>query len=148
MRIRKKETSVGLIGKVLNILNNSKQDAYSCDYINNLTIYSEEEVKTNKTWIDGKPIYRKVLTGTLPNGSGENTFIFNNIEIINFYGKIKSTAGTSFLINTYYMPLPAYSISGWIDSDKNLKIECGGNYNTSSEYEIIIEYTKTTDPVG
>lgn len=26
-------------------------------------IYSTEEVKTNKVWIDGKPIYRKVIKG-------------------------------------------------------------------------------------
>lgn len=49
------------------------------------------------------------------------------------------------MINTYYTPLPAYSISGWIDNSGNLKIECGTNYNTSSKYEITIEYIKTTD---
>ena len=32
-------------------------------------VYSTDEVKTNKVWIDGKPIYRKVVDcGALPNG--------------------------------------------------------------------------------
>lgn len=117
---------------------------YSCNYVNGLETYSTDETRVG-TWIDGKPIYRKVLTGTLPTGSGENTFNFSGISIINFYGKIKATSGASFLINTYYTPLPAYSISGWLDSNGNLKIECGTNYRTTSEYNITIEYTKTND---
>lgn len=122
--------------------NNLNQDM--ADSFKNNNIYSETETVIGK-WIDNKPIYRKVLTGTLPTGSGENTFSFSGISIINFYGKIKSTSGASFLINTYYTPLPAYSISSWIDNSGNLKIDCGTNYNTSSEYKIILEYTKTTD---
>ena len=106
-------------------------------------IYSTTETVVG-TWL-GKPIYRKVFTGTLPTGSGENTFNFSGINIINFYGEIKATSGATFLINTYYTPLPAYSISSWIDNSGNLKIECGSNYNTSSKYFIIVEYTKTTD---
>lgn len=114
---------------------------YSCNYVNGLETYSTDETRIG-TWVDNKPIYRKVLTGTLPTGSGENTFSFSGISILNFYGKIKATSGATFLINTYYTPLPAYSISGWIDNSGNLKIECGTNYNTSSKYEITIEYTK------
>lgn len=106
-------------------------------------IYSTTETVVG-TWM-GKPLYRKVFTGTLPTGSGENTFNFSGINIINFYGEIKSKSGATFLINTYYTPIPAYSISGWIDNSGNLKIDCGSNYNTSSQYEIVIEYTKTTD---
>lgn len=34
MRIRKKETSVGILGKILNIFSNSNKDSYSCKYIN------------------------------------------------------------------------------------------------------------------
>lgn len=29
-----------------------------------LDVYSEEETKTNKVWIDGKPIYRRVFIGS------------------------------------------------------------------------------------
>lgn len=34
MRIKKKETSVGILGKILNAFSNSNKDAYSSDYIN------------------------------------------------------------------------------------------------------------------
>lgn len=33
-------------------------------------IYSTEETKTGELWIDNKPIYRKVLTGNMPNVTG------------------------------------------------------------------------------
>lgn len=127
------------------VVNNNDDDliTINTNLINLITYFTTETVVG--TWIDSKPIYRKVLTGTLPTGSGENTFNFSGINIINFYGKIKATSGATFLINTYYTPIPAYSISSWIDNSGNLKIECGSNYNTSSQYEIVIEYTKTTD---
>ena len=51
-------------------------------------IYSTTETVVG-TWM-GKPLYRKVFTGTLPTGSGENTFNFSGINIINFYGEIQS----------------------------------------------------------
>ena len=31
-------------------------------------VYSTEEVKTNKVWIDGKPIYRKVIANNVSCG--------------------------------------------------------------------------------
>lgn len=35
MRIKKESKSVGVLGKILNLFSNSKDDTYSCDYINN-----------------------------------------------------------------------------------------------------------------
>lgn len=35
MRIKKESKSVGIVGKILNLFSNSKEDTYSCDYINN-----------------------------------------------------------------------------------------------------------------
>ena len=133
------------MNEIKNVVNNNDDDLITINKkLTDATTYSTDEIRVG-TWIDEKPIYRKVLTGTLPTGSGENTFNFSGINIINFYGEIKATSGSTFLINTYYTPLPAYSISSWIDNSGNLKIECGSNYNTSSKYFIIVEYTKTTD---
>lgn len=144
MRIKKVSQTTSTQAQVVDGYSTSTTDSYSCNYVNNINTYSTNEIRIG-TWIDGKPVYRKVFTGTLPTGSGENTFNFSGINIINFYGEIKSKSGATFLINTYYTPIPAYSISGWIDNSGNLKIDCGSNYNTSSQYEIVIEYTKTTD---
>lgn len=59
--------------KILNTYSESQTDTYSCDYINNLVqggneqsggvSYSTEE-QIIGTWIDGKPLYRRVFTAT------------------------------------------------------------------------------------
>lgn len=114
------------------------------DSFKNNNIYSETETVIGK-WIDNKPIYRKVLTGTLPTGSGENVFTVPNAKIINFNGIIKSTYNQ-------WWPIPAiysednYRIYTYISLDRTqLKVDCGSYFSTNSQYEIIIEYTKTTD---
>ena len=46
MRIKKKEQSVGLLGKIVNLLSNSKQDTYSCDYINTKSKELQDSIPT------------------------------------------------------------------------------------------------------
>jgi hypothetical protein len=73
MRIKKILDAVGLVGNVLNQKSSSKKDAYSCDYVNKLNTYSEEEQIVG-FWIDGKPLYRKVYDcGKLSNGGKKET---------------------------------------------------------------------------
>lgn len=49
--------------------------------------YSTEETVCGK-WIDGKPIYRKVITGTLAKDSG-NAYVFANVSELNIGRMIK-----------------------------------------------------------
>lgn len=116
------------------------------DYVDKNT-YSTDEIVIG-TYL-GKPLYRKVLTGTLPTGKGENNFnLPSECSIKRKYGRIKSTLGPIFELDTYYIPSNAYSISSWITADEHgLKVDCGANYNKSSKYEITVEYIKTTDEV-
>ena len=85
MKIKKKSQSVGILGKILNIISNSDKDTYSCDYINNCISYSTDETFTGKYWIDDKPIYRKVVIlhdyGTLANNKIVSVEI-NNIDTL------------------------------------------------------------------
>ena len=46
MRIKKKEQSVGLLGKIVNLFSNSKQDTYSCDYINTKSKELQDSIPT------------------------------------------------------------------------------------------------------
>lgn len=108
-------------------------------------VYSTSEVKTNKVWIDGKPIYRKVLSGTLPTGTGGNSFFISNSEIISVNGFVKSTYGQWWSINNYFSE-QKYSINCRLSENRNeIVLECGAFYNTSSKYFLIVEYTKKTD---
>ncbi len=103
----------------------------------NMGIYSTEEIRIG-TWIDGKPIYRKVIKGT-----SQNDFILvsNVSEIITCYGY--------FIYNTLRLEIPFYSSTtnyfqtGITDGNAVSNVK-GSSLN--NPYVIVIEYTKTTDP--
>ena len=88
-----------------------------------------------------KPIYRKIIKDTL---------ISNNITIQNSY--IRKVYG--FVQSRYnqWWPMPGiYSDSGYnnffyLNADRNtITIDYNSYYDTSCQYEIVVEYTKTTD---
>lgn len=103
-------------------------------------IYSLEEVKTNKVWIDGKPIYRKVIVSTfsISDGSSKAIPLNNNIETPISCTFISNNGGESLGVRNYgtivdYFPtgLTIYTETGWALA--------------SGEHIIILEYTKATD---
>ena len=63
MKIRKKETSIGVVGKVVNTKTNSDNDTYSCNYIN-----ADEFTIDNST--------------TLGEGSKTLTNKYNKIDVV------------------------------------------------------------------
>jgi len=116
------------------------------------TTYSLSETDTGKTWVDGKPIYRKVIDfGALPNTSDKFVplDITNLDRIIFLYGLARDT------LTGNYFPLPNGTTVGspyLID----FAIASGGEYTnairirtqtdrTNFNAYIILEYTKTTD---
>lgn len=50
-------------------------------------IYSTSEIKTNKIWIDGKPIYRKVIKDINVTGNMSEIIStgLSNVNVINIY---------------------------------------------------------------
>lgn len=117
----------------------SDTDTYSCNYVNDLTTYSTTEQVVG-TWIDGKPLYRKVYKETknvtsysLTPPSNVNTYV--NIEIM-------QQDDSNAWIKDY----------AWSTSNDYLRVfitNAGIQVRTSktSTYThwIIVEYTKTTD---
>ena len=59
--IRKTSETRPLAGNIVNAYNDSQTSAYSTEYTNECNTYSNDETFTGKYWIDGKPIYRKVI---------------------------------------------------------------------------------------
>ena len=108
-------------------------------------IYSTTETKTNKVWIDGKPIYRKVINiGALPNTSSKdvNHNISNLDKIINYYGSAQ-TSGGSYLCLPYASTSSGTTVQLWANSTI-VRVITGTDRTDYSGY-IILEYTKTTD---
>lgn len=108
-------------------------------------IYSTEEVKTNKVWIDGKPIYRKVMTGTFSTSTSTQSVAHNILSL----GDVITLRGIYTNANNNQVgSIPMYYSNDLITT---LRIDSSYihlSHTTSlhsSPYKIILEYTKTTD---
>ncbi len=99
----------------------------------------------------GKPLYRKVFTGTFAGGT--NTVVYNALPLTN---TVRNIYGTSIQPQNFNRRTLPYIIMGggltyYISimttpdaSGINLAFFYSQEYNTHS-YEVVIEYTKTTD---
>ena len=116
-------------------------------------IYSETETRIG-TWIDGKPLYRKIYSGfTLPNNSStviDSSLNMNYIDkLISLYGSVLRSDGLCCPIMYVNRSNPNVCISPGIDST-NFSIGTG-NTNPARTYSngiAVVEYTKTTDVVN
>lgn len=117
--------------------------------VTNPDSYSTNEVKTNKTWIDGKPLYRKVITIS-------NTAISSSVTIDTNITNMENCArfDTIFKNNTEYqfnkmMGSQSTNLLFAYLSSNGATIAFKGNdswaANTNRTWIFIIEYTKTTD---
>ncbi len=149
MRIKKTSETTPFGGAVVNVQNDSTTDTYSCDFINeNKEIYSTDEQVIGK-WIDGKPIYRKVVElGNLPNTSSVqiNHNISNIDKIIRIYGYAQEVG------NIWFLPLPnagaansTQTNSVTLSASKNVVYVVTGTNRSGWEGYAVLEYTKTTD---
>lgn len=105
--------------------------------------YSFKESKTGNTWVDGKPIYRKVIDlGALPNNTSKNVAhgITNLDNIISMNTIVKG--GT---VN-FVLPAARVVLSGQIGvfrDGANITVETNTNRTTFTG-QVVLEYTKTS----
>ena len=113
--------------------------------ITNLTTYSTEEVKTGETWIDGKPIYRKTYSFTIPTANQEKLIAHNIENVENIWLSNKSFLKTE----DNCIPVNHYRDSGayiWcLANSHDIRIKTGASGWTNNTTYVTIEYTKTTD---
>lgn len=97
------------------------------------------------TWIDGKPLYRKVLKGTTPSDSNTASIfsVDSNINIINFYGHIYSAPYNQKMPINYFFSTNNYIVTYFEGGYMKMTVTDGLYQNCSTN--IFIEYTKTTD---
>lgn len=129
-------------GKIVNITDDAEGE--------NLDYYSTSEVKTNKVWIDGKPIYRKVIDcGALPNNNTKN--IPHNIGALSNVISLNGMATFDNGNHKQYLPAPyvanTLTANDWIyfSADKNSIVIKTWYDFTGYNFVAIIEYTKPTD---
>lgn len=106
-------------------------------------VYSTEETRIG-TWIDGKPLYRKVFLTSIPDKSGlSNLATLENIsDVVELIGII--TTKTGYTIQISYCQGDQYA--SLMLTDKNfLTINCNIVSLLGQPLTVIFEYTKTTD---
>ena len=124
--------------EIVNEESNSTQKGYSAKYTNDRNTYSTNEVFTGKYWIDGKKIYRKVITITLSNNFTQ--LISNVNSLTNYIIKVKQSDGT-IRPYTYFSNVDLALTSSNIAQIRTTSTS--GAYGF--ECTITIEYTKESE---
>ena len=114
--------------------------------------YSTNEVKTDKKWINNKPIYRKVIyvqNSTSVYNTGTFSANISNGEMVWIVNAWYQNPGTTATIpmnfnlgGTNYLRINVNNTT-----NGTIQIQASSNFtsNTQRNVYIIIEYTKTTD---
>lgn len=113
-------------------------------------VYSTSEIDTGMVWIDGRPIYRKVIRGTV-NMTGNSTSrlahgiqgLTSRWELIKYYGNMR--LGGTLSNNTMKQALPYIEDvhqSGITSIDETAVIISGSYPWGSSEISLVLEYVK------
>ena len=113
-----------------------------------IDVYSTEEVKTNKVWIDNKSVYRKVLvvnqdissdttiSSTIPNNASDYWINYGESYFV-------ALTSPSKLPLSFCHPLAQNAqISAWL-SDKDTVLIRVGSGQSVSKMVAVLEYTKT-----
>ena len=134
--------------KVIDEYSESTTDGYSANYVNNLNTYSTTEKRIG-TYTDGRPLYRKTITGTLTGGDVTQT-IAHNISNIDINTIKTSGSAVSSSNQAWYIPMwfPVSGSSGYITvrvDATNIYFNCTSSYFTNRPFRLDIEYAKTTD---
>lgn len=127
----------------VDVVEDGNMHAVTSNAVANSLSYSTAEILTGETWIDGKPIYRKVIDcGAMPNNTTKN--VAHGISNI---GKVVRSEGYSDNNAGIQIPVPYVSdipLSIFVDNT-NIVIQTSGDYTAYVNTYITLEYTKTTD---
>lgn len=107
-------------------------------------VYSTSEVKTNKVWIDGKPIYRKCIANgsSATNGTKFSLNSISNIDtVVNITSKAVRSTGAQIFGNYYDGTSNKFTLQYYANNNE-INTWAGSETYTVT---IFVEYTKTTD---
>lgn len=112
----------------------------------NFDVYSTIETKTNKVWIDGKPIYRKVLEFSRTNQDSFSLGISSSPIVDKFVSVDGYIYGNNNLQHGLYCVGDTDQFRYYIGSKNDIIVMVGSSFPEApfTGY-FIIEYTKTTD---
>lgn len=113
--------------------------------------YTTNEQDTGQKWIDGRPIFRKVVRGTVNMTGGFNTSnlphgiqgLSNRWELIRYYGNMRLSGVLSNNPIKQALPYIEGTHQSGVTSIDQTNITISGSYNWgNSEVSIVLEYVK------
>ena len=113
--------------------------------------YTTTEQDTGQKWIDGRPIYRKVVRGTVNMTGGFNTSslphgiqgLSNKWELIRYYGNMRLSGSLNNSPIKQALPYIEGTHQSGITSIDKTSITISGSYAWgNSEVSIVLEYVK------
>ena len=113
--------------------------------------YTTTEQDTGQKWIDGRPIFRKVVRGTVNMTGGFNTSnlphgiqgLSNRWELIRYYGNMRLSGVLSNNPIKQALPYIEGTHQSGVTSIDQTNITISGSYNWgNSEVSIVLEYVK------
>lgn len=110
-------------------------------------IYSEEETVIGR-WIDGKPLYRKVIHATSPSTTGSWANIYSEVADIDYISSITGSLYDASIDSYNYLNYSTGTgTSIALTYHNRIGIDMVAQYRTFANCPVIliIEYTKTTD---
>ena len=134
--------------------NNIAQKAVKADNIDFTTMpgnkYSTEEQDTGQKWIDGRPIYRKVVRGAVNMTGGGTSNLAHNIqgltsrwELIKYCGNMRFGGTLSNNLVKQALPYIENTHQAGITSIDTTYVTISGSYPWgNSEISIVLEYVK------
>lgn len=118
--------------------------------LKNGEVYSTTEVKTNKKWINNKPIYRTVVAVNFGNSGTTRITTAHNIvnidEITHYELRWYDTTDSCWYCNYKDVGTQYYIYMGNVSKTNVMVFQNSYNWqNRTSDRYCTIEYTKTTD---
>ena len=141
-KIIKAKNTTPTMASIVNTQNDSTTDGYSCKFINKLHTYSTTEQVVG-TWINGKPIYRKVVEKTVNATSNWTSYTLASLGISN-YQYIYFGNGCRRIQGDRYVKDVNNGQNVYLDMN-NGTVNIGPDSEYKNIYTLVFEYTKTTD---
>ena len=114
-------------------------------------VYSTSEIDTGRVWIDGRPIYRKVVRGTVNMTGGFNTSnlphgiqgLTSAWELIRYYGNMRLSGSLNNNPIKQALPYIEGTHQSGVTSIDQTNIIISGSYAWGwSEVSLVLEYVK------
>lgn len=128
----------------VDVVQDGNMSAVTSNAVADAISYSTTEQKTGGKWIDGKPIYRRVVScGALPNNTAKSVaHNIANIEWIVKYNGMASNGNEWLQLPASYYSDAAIGLSA---NDTYITLRPYSNRTAYTTTLVTIEYTKTTD---